>query len=201
MSRFPPGFSIQWPREASLTTAFSRPGSAISAVRLSMLFVDPAFFGFLALGEPRERTGGHIIGDDRSRRNPSVVANADRSIEDIVDAGPDVPPDRRLRLRNTRLVLEIRGHAAGADVRARADLGVADVGQMWDFRPRADRRFLDLDEGPDLRAPGDGSAWPHVGERSDLHAGRDPHVAADHGVGMDRHVGLDLDAGLDPGRR
>src|SRR5206468_2190478 len=172
---------IQWPREASLTTAFSRPGSAISAVRLSMLLVDPVFFGFLALGESGERTGRDIIGDDRTGRNPSVVANADRSIEDIVDAGPDVPPDRGLRLRQARLVLEIGGHAARADVRPVPDLGIADVGQMWDFAPDAERRLLDLHECADFRPLGNRRAGPDVGERADLDAGRDPDVAADHG--------------------
>src|SRR5690348_17649617 len=98
-----------------------------------MLLVDPAFLRLLARGEPGERTGSDIIRDDRTRRNPSVVANADRSIEDIVDTGPDVLPDRGLCLGQPGFVLEIRGHAARSDVRPVADLGIADVGQMWDF--------------------------------------------------------------------
>src|SRR4051795_7310237 len=129
MRRFPPGFSIQCPREASLTTAFSRPGSAISAVRLSMLLVDPAFFGFLALREPGERSGRDIIGDDRTRRNPSVIADLHGRIERIVDCGPDVAADLRPGLGLPGLVLEIGGDVGGGDVRVLADLGVPDVGE------------------------------------------------------------------------
>src|SRR3954454_2646313 len=200
ISRFPPGFSIQWPGEFSDTAGFSRPGSGISAVRLSMLLVDPAFLGLLARGEPGERTGSDIIRDDRTRRNPSVVANADRSIERIVDCGPDVVPDPRLRLRAARLVLEVGGHVGGGDVRVMPDFRVSDVGQMRDLGAGADLGVLDLHERADLPALAEARAGSHVRERADLGAGRDPDVAADHAVRVDRHVGLELDARLDPGR-
>src|SRR5438105_13522196 len=103
-----------------------------------MVLVDPAFPGFLAWREPRERSGGDIICDDRTRRNPSVVANADRSIERIVDAGPDVAPDAGRALGFARLVREVRGDVPGGDVRILADLGVADVGEVRHLRPRPD---------------------------------------------------------------
>src|ERR1700747_3368351 len=99
-------------------TAFSRPGSAISvAITLSMLVVDPPFLRLLPRGEPGQRSGGDIIRDDRTRRNPSVVTNVDRSTERIVDAGPDVVPDPGFRLRLARLVREVGGDVPRCDVR------------------------------------------------------------------------------------
>src|SRR5512140_1833008 len=111
--------SIQCSGLVSFTTAPSRPGNAssVGVVRLSMVFVDPTFLGFLAWCEPGERSGGDIIGDDRTRRNPSVVANRDRSFERIVDTGPDVAPDPGHALGQALLVGEVCGDVAGGDVR------------------------------------------------------------------------------------
>src|SRR5947199_10877446 len=119
---------------------------SVGVVRLSMVLVDPAFLGFLACREPGERSGGDIICDDRTRRNPSVVTNADRSIERIVDAGPDVAPDPGRALGLARFVREVRGDVAGGDVRIFADLGVTDVGEVWHLRAGTDARLLQLDE-------------------------------------------------------
>src|SRR3954447_21200072 len=99
-----------------------------------MLVVNPAFLCFLTRREPGERSGRDIIGDDRAARNPSIVANLDGRIEDIVDAGPDGVADLRPGLREALLVLEIGGDAPGADVRVLADLGVPDVGEMRHLR-------------------------------------------------------------------
>src|SRR3954469_18892981 len=149
ISRFCGPRSIQCSWLVSLTTDPSRPGRAISAgvVRLSMLLVNPAFLGFLACREPGERPRGDIIGDDRTRRNPSVVANADRSIEHIVDTGPDVAADAGRALGLAGLVREVRGDVAGGDVRILADFGVTDVGKVRHLRPCADPGLLQLDEG------------------------------------------------------
>src|SRR5271169_5642191 len=107
MSRFCGPRSIQCPGTGALMIAFSRPGRAISvAVTLSMLLVDPPFLRLLSRGEACQRSRRDIIRDDRARRNPSVVANVDRSIEHIVDTGPDVVADPRPGLRLPRLVLE-----------------------------------------------------------------------------------------------
>ena len=61
MSRFCGPRSIQCPWVGCVTVVFSSPGSASSAVRLSMLVVDPPFLGFLARREPgkRAREGHH----------------------------------------------------------------------------------------------------------------------------------------------
>src|SRR5665647_498483 len=141
ISRFCGPRSIQCSGFGALTSdPSSRPGRAISAgvVRLSMVLVDPAFLGFLAWRESGERPRGDIIGDDRSRRNPSVVANADRSIERIVDAGPDVAADPGCALGLALLVLEVGRDVAGGDVRIFTDLGVADVGEVRHLRAGAD---------------------------------------------------------------
>src|SRR6478736_3043281 len=129
ISRFCGPRSSQCSAFVSLTTDPSRPGSAISTgvVRLSMLLVDPTFLGFLAWRESGERARRNIIGDHGPRCNPCVVANADRRIERIVDAGPDVAPDSSLGLGSTGFVLEVRGDVSGGDVRILADLGIAEV--------------------------------------------------------------------------
>src|SRR5437588_6929616 len=119
MSRFHGPRSIQCPGPCSLTTWLpSSPGRATSvALTLSIPIVDPPFLRLLPRGEPGERSRGDIIGDDRARCNPSIVANIDRSIERIVDTGPDVAADPRFRLRLARFVLEIGSDVPGRDVR------------------------------------------------------------------------------------
>src|SRR4029453_5171995 len=202
MRRFHGPRSIQWPGRGCAAAAWpSRPGRASSVVvAVSMLFVDPAFLRDLAWREACQGARRNIFGNDCTGRKPSIVANLDRRIERIVDAGPDVAPDARRRLRLTGLVFEVRSDVAGGDVRILADLGVADVGKVRDLRSRADRGFLHLDEGADLRALADGRPWADEGEWADFDAGRDPHVAADNRERVNGHVGLDLDAGVDPRR-
>src|SRR5207253_11390905 len=116
-----------------------------------MLLVDPAFLGLLARREPGERSGGDIICDDRTRRNPSVVANVDRSIERIVDAGPDVAADASRALRQTWFVGEIGRDVACGDVRIFADFSVPEVGEARNLGAGADAGVLQLDERAGLR--------------------------------------------------
>src|SRR5215470_15903230 len=146
MSRFHGPRSIQWPgRGCAAVACASRPGSASSVVvSVAMLLVDPAFLRLLPWCEPRERARRNIVRDHRSGCNPDVVADLDRCIERIVDTGPDVPADPRLRLRLSGLVLEVRGDVAGGDVRARADLGVAEIGQVRHLRVLPDAGPLEL---------------------------------------------------------
>src|SRR5665213_1239424 len=199
--------SIQCSGFGSLTTDPSRPGSASSAgvVRLSMVLVDPAFLGFLACRESGERAWRDIFGDDRSRRNPSVVANADRSIERIVDSGPDVTADPGRALGFARFVREVGGDVSGGDIRIFTDFGIADVGEVRHFRAGADPSLLQLDEGsgpgaltehgagPEIRKRPDGDARADLGVdcddvRPDLCAGRDLRRAPQYGERLDRHV-------------
>src|SRR5690242_1896717 len=201
MSRFHGPRSIQCPGPCSLMTWLpSSPGRATSvALTLSMPVVDPPFLRLLPRGEPGEGSRGDIIGDDRARCNPSIVANVDRSIERIVDAGPDVAPDPRPGLRLPRFVLEIGGDVPRGDVRVLADLRVTDVGQVRHLRPGADRGGLHLDERADLRALADHRSGPDVGEWADLDARSDPDRAAQDAEGVDRGVRLDLHLRIDPG--
>src|SRR5438477_2485961 len=203
MSRFHGPRSIQCPGAGSLMTWLdSSPGRATSvALTLSMLVVDPPFFCFLPRCKPGQRSRGDIIRDDRTRCNPTVVSNVDRSKERIVDAGPDVAPDPGLALGEARLVREVGGDVAGCDVRVLADLGVADVGEVRDLRPRADGGRLHLDERPDLRALAHDRAGPDVRERADLDAGGDANRSAEDAEGMDGDVRLDHHARVDPRRR
>src|ERR1043166_7257834 len=94
ISRFCGPRSIQGVLSVSGSTGstVSSPGSVASLI-LFPLLSDVAFFGDLALTRDRKGFRGDVVRDDRSRPNPSIVANLDRRNERIVDAGPDVAPD------------------------------------------------------------------------------------------------------------
>src|SRR5256714_5995537 len=205
ISRFSGPRSIQCPEDGFVIDACSSPGRASSAVpvKLSMLLVDPTFLGFLAWREPGEGSGGDIICDDRPRCNPSVVANVDRSIERIVDAGPDVATDPSQALRQTGFVREVGRDVAGGDVRIFADLGVPEVGEVRYLGAGADPGLLQLDERAGFRPRAEHRAGPEIGERADVDVaadrsvdrhdmradvgtGRDGRNAAQHREGMDR---------------
>ena len=64
----------------------------------------------------------------------------------------------------------VGGDRGGAEVRALADVGVADVGEVRDLGARADVGVLDLDERADLRALAQDGAGAQVGERADADA-------------------------------
>src|SRR6476620_1106734 len=83
----------------------SSPGSvAVSVIGWSsMLVVDVPFLRHLARREARDGARRHVIRDGRADRDPSIVADFERSNEGIVDAGPDVTANFRLALRSTRL--------------------------------------------------------------------------------------------------
>src|SRR5437763_9147565 len=166
MSRFHGPRSIQCPTRGSEALPVpSRPGRASSVVPISTLVIDPTLFRRLPRREPRKRAGRDIFRDDGTRCKPRVVADLDRSIEHIVDSGPDVAADARDGLGLSGLVLEVGGDVAGPDVRILADLGIADVREVRDLRARPDRRLLDLDERADLRVTADVRTRAHVCER------------------------------------
>src|SRR5436305_6364391 len=68
--------------------------------------------------------GRDVVGDDRARRRPGAVADRHRCDEDIMGAGVDVLADRGVLLL---CAVVVGGDRTGADVAARADVGVADV--------------------------------------------------------------------------
>ena len=111
----------------------------------------------------------------------------------------------------------VGGDRAGADVRALADVGIADVREVRHLRTLADVRVLDLHECPGLRARFENRSGAKVTERPDGRLGADDRVdrdgmraddgacadlrlAAQNRERMDGRVGLELDVGLDPRR-
>jgi hypothetical protein len=112
----------------------------------------------------------------------------------------------------------VNGDPAGADVRLRADLGVADVGQVRHLCPFSDPRVLQFDERARLCSGFQHGSGAKVTERanqrslSDLGVDRDhvrPDLGADKharrptqdGEGVDDCVRLELDLRVDPGRQ
>src|SRR5947207_9552266 len=127
ISRFDGPVSIQCSGLTSgLVSATSSPGRRVSSV--VALSTEIALFRDLLRWETSERFGRDIFCYVRPARNPCVVPDLDRSLEPIVDAGPDVAADLGLLLRSARLVREVRRDVAGRDVRVLADLGLADIG-------------------------------------------------------------------------
>ena len=82
-----------------------------------------------------------VLGDVRAAADPCIVSDRHRSLEAIVNAGPDVPADRRPLLLASGLVRVVGRDRAGADVRALADLGIAEVARgAAPSRPRRSAR-------------------------------------------------------------
>src|SRR6266545_5696078 len=159
---------------SGLVPATSSPGRRVSSV--VALSTEIALFRYLPRRETCQRFGRDIFCYVRPARNPCVVPDLDWCLEPIVDAGPDVPADLRLSFGTARLVGVVRRDVAGGDVRVLADLGVADIGEVWHLRPGPDLGVLDLDERACLRAGAELRARAEVAERPDL------DVRADLGV-------------------
>src|SRR5215211_3523792 len=222
ISRFCGPRSIQCSRwsstSGSVPGTVSRPGRLASSVVIVGSTVSTggvALLVFLSCPGDGERARRDVFRDDRSRRNPSALANLDRSNERILDAGPDVVSDRRPALRLSGLVREVDSDVARGDVRVLADLRIADVRQMRNLGPRADARVLDLHERARLRVRLEDRAGAKVTERTnedtgadlgvdrdrvraDLGAGRDTRAATEDGERMDRGILLELDRRFDP---
>src|SRR5688572_6703216 len=135
MSRLSGPRSIQCPGFASGRSAFtatSSPGSRTSSV--VALSTGIPLLVLLPCASDGQSVGRDILGDHRSGRDPRIISDRDGGKEGIVDAGPDVAPDRRALLALTLLVREVRGDVAGGDIRVLADVRIADVRQMRDLR-------------------------------------------------------------------
>jgi hypothetical protein len=119
---------------------------------------------FLGHGRSRKRAAQPASCFCSARATPSASASTSRV---TTEPAPTIAPrrsDRRHQravgadegaLADHRRIFEeaviIAGDGAGADVGARADLGIADIGSGdWPWR-RAEPRLLDLDEIADLR--------------------------------------------------
>ena len=148
----------------------------------------------VALIGPRhtERARRHVLADHRPSRRVGLVADRHRRDQRRVDA--------RLHPRADRgpvfaIAVVVRGDRARPEVRPLADVGVADVGEVWDLGTGSDLGVLDLDERARLRALAQDRSGAQVGERADAHAVADVGL---HGVGME-HPCLIADAGVDHG--
>src|SRR5437763_4281563 len=147
MSRFGLPRSSQWfGFVCGSDTSTSSPGRRASIGVVVALVIDPVLFGDLPWREPCEGSGGDILCDDRARRNPSIVANLDRSNEGIVDAGPDVAADDDAAPLPARIVGEVSRDVAGADVGSLADLGVAGVREQRKLHEAEQARDLNFQE-------------------------------------------------------
>ena len=110
----------------------------------------------------------------------------------------------------------VHHHGPAAEVHVRADVRVADVGQVRRLAARPERRVLHLDEVADLDSVHQVRVRPQVRVRTELHAfveatvldvaaGLDAHAPADHRAareataGLDHRVPPDLDGGVDVG--
>src|SRR5690242_12811414 len=216
MSRFIGPISIVFSGLGSApVVGASRPGSCVSSV--VVLSIGISLFRDLPASGDGERAGRDVLRDDRARSDPSIVANRDRSNEHIVAARMDVAADLRAELPRAELGPVVGRDRARADVRPLAHVGIADVGQVRDFRAAAYARVLDLHECARLRSGFEVGSWAKVTEWADGRIGADLRVDDDRvraddgargdlrfalydGEGADLRVGLDLDVGLDPGR-
>ncbi len=68
----------------------------------------------------------------------------------------------------------VAGDGTGADVSARADAGVADIGEMVNLGALADLGLLDLDEVADMGVGGEARAGSKPRKRTDRRARADP---------------------------
>ena len=91
----------------------------------------------------------------------------------------------------------IAGDGTGADIGARADTGVADVGEVVDLGPRLHARLLDLDEIADMDLRPDIGPGPEPREGPDNGIGADRR-ALDMAIGPDFHAVADADPGPEP---
>src|SRR4029077_15577161 len=117
ISRFCGPRSIQGVRSliGSTGSTVSSPGSVASLILLLPLSSHVAFLVLLPRPPDRERLGRDVLGDHRARTDPRVVADLHGRDERIVDAGPDVAPDRRPAFGLARLMREVDGDVARRD--------------------------------------------------------------------------------------
>src|SRR4029079_14850857 len=111
-----------------------------------------------------------VLGDHRYRPNDRTVADRHRGHQRAVRPYEGALADHRIVLAEP---IVIAGDGARADVRVRADICVADVGQMVDLGARTEHRFLHLDEITDLRLLADFRTRPQAGEWTDDRLRRD----------------------------
>src|SRR6266542_7107392 len=159
-----------------------RPRRALGALRVPP--VHPPLLRHLPRVAEREGTGGDGLGDDRAGRDVGAVADLDRRDEDRIgaDEGSGADPGGVLPL-----AVVVAGDRPGADVRAGADEGVAEVSEVVRLRALAEHGLLGLDEVPDVGLLADLAAGPHARERAEDRARPDRRLLPDR-VRTDGHA-------------
>src|SRR5260370_40249192 len=99
----------------------------------------PAWFISLPAARDGQSIRGHIVGDRGARRDVGAVADSHRGDQRGIRSDENFVPDGRRVLVKPVIVAR---DSARADVRLRADLGVAEVGQVHRFRAFSNRALL-----------------------------------------------------------
>ena len=134
-------------------------------------FAGPARLVLLAAAGDRQRVGRHVLGDDAARGDIGAVADRHRRDQRAVRADEGARADLGVVLVEAVVVA---GDRAGADVGARADMRVADIGRGgWPWRPRRSSAFLTSTKLPMCAFGADLRAGPQPRERPDDRAGGD----------------------------
>src|SRR5262249_39670028 len=118
----------------------------------------------------REGAGRHVLRHRGAGGDVGVVRHRDRRDELGVAADLHACADAREVLLEAVVVA---GDGPGADVRIRADLAIAEIGEVVGLRTGAEHRLLGLDEVSDVHALAEPRAGPQAGERADDGAGAD----------------------------
>src|SRR6185503_12550023 len=112
----------------------------------------------------RQLPGRRVLADGRAGADVRAARDAHRRDQRRVRADEAFVLDHGAVLLGAVVVA---GDGAGADVDARADLGVADVGEVVGLRARTEAARLDLDEVADVHLLGQARARPQAGVRAD----------------------------------
>ena len=105
---------------------------------------------------------GHILPDCGCGGNIRVVVDGQRGDQGRIRADLDAVSDPGLMLAEAVIVA---GDRARPDIGLTADLGVANIGQVFGLGPLADGGFFDLNEIADLGVGGQNGAAPQMRKR------------------------------------
>src|SRR6185312_14993055 len=163
-----------------------------------LLLRDPVFESPLLPRADCQRAGRHVFTNRRAAADVRPFADRDRSDELRITADERPVFDRGLVLVHAVVVA---GDGAGADVDLRADLRVAEIGEMHRLGTRTERGLFQLHEVADTRAVADDGAAAKMRKGTDLRVRRERRLRDDavivHGDAIaDRRVD-DSDAAVD----
>ena len=142
---------------------------------------------------------GDILGDHAAGGHDRALAHRDRGNQRRVRADEGLCADPRPMLGGA---VVIAGDRARADIRPRADLRVAQIGEVIRLCARAQVGRLQLDEIADMRSHAEGRSWAQSRERTDDRAGPDGAAfqvaeGTDLGSLLHGHAGTEHDSGSD----